>query len=238
MQGVTGVVFDKDGTLFDFEETWASWAKSFLLDLSGGDLKQAARLGDAILFDVRTCAFDSKSPVIASTPAEIAEHLLPLLPGATPKGLVTRMNAAAASAPQAETVPLIPFLSALRDQGLSLGLATNDAESAARAHLRNAGVLNYFDFIAGSDSGFGGKPQPGQLRAYIERTGQTPDRVVMVGDSTHDLMAARAAGCRAVAVLTGLATSEDLAPFADIVLDSIADLPNWLADEGLVHEAA
>ena len=50
----------------------------------------------------------------------------------------------------------------------------------------------------------------------------------MIGDSLHDLHAARSAGMVAVGVLTGLASRADLAPAADIVLDSIADLPDWL----------
>ena len=86
-----------------------------------------------------------------------------------------------------------------------------------------------FDFIAGSDSGFGGKPAPGQLLAFCDATGLAPDTCVMVGDSTHDLDAGRAAGMRCVAVLTGVATRTDLAPFADAVLTSVADLPAWLA---------
>ena len=50
----------------------------------------------------------------------------------------------------------------------------------------------------------------------------------MVGDSTHDLSAGRAAGMRTVGVLTGVAQAEVLEPFADVILPSIADLPAWL----------
>jgi len=236
MTVITGVLFDKDGTLFDFEATWSAWAKAFLLDLSGGDVAKASVLGRALKFDFAACVFDPASPVIAGTPAEIAEYLVPLLPGSTPHGLMTRMNAAAAQAPQAEIVPLIPFLAELKDQGYFLGVATNDGESPARAHLNSAGVMAYVDFVAGSDSGFGAKPQPGQLRAFLDVTGQVASEVVMVGDSRHDLMAARAAGMRSVGVLTGLADRADLEPFADVVFDSIESLPAWL--ETTAREAA
>jgi phosphoglycolate phosphatase len=50
----------------------------------------------------------------------------------------------------------------------------------------------------------------------------------MVGDSTHDLIAGRAAGMGTVAVLTGMASTSDLAPFADLVLPDIGHLPAWL----------
>ena len=50
----------------------------------------------------------------------------------------------------------------------------------------------------------------------------------MVGDSLHDLEAGLRAGMIPVAVLTGVAGAEDLAPHAAVVLDSVADLPQWL----------
>ena len=50
----------------------------------------------------------------------------------------------------------------------------------------------------------------------------------MVGDSTHDLDAGKAAGMVTIGVLTGPAPREELAPFADVVLDSIAEIPSWL----------
>jgi phosphoglycolate phosphatase len=51
----------------------------------------------------------------------------------------------------------------------------------------------------------------------------------MVGDSTHDLQAGRAAGMRCVGVLTGMAPRDVLAPHADVVLENIGALPDWLA---------
>jgi phosphoglycolate phosphatase len=50
----------------------------------------------------------------------------------------------------------------------------------------------------------------------------------MVGDSTHDLDAGRAAGMATVGVLTGLAGAADLAPHADAILPDIGALPGWL----------
>jgi phosphoglycolate phosphatase len=50
----------------------------------------------------------------------------------------------------------------------------------------------------------------------------------MVGDSTHDLHAGRAAGMRTIAVLTGTAVTADLAPYADVVLANIGEIPAWL----------
>lgn len=228
MTELRGVLFDKDGTLFDFMATWSGWARTFLTELSGGDEALAQRLGEAIGFDLATSIFSPESPVIAHTPGDIAEALLPHLPGTSPAALVTRMNAAAAEARMVEAVPLHPLLDQLRRRGLRIGLVTNDGELPARAHLAASGIEPLFDFVAGFDSGFGAKPHPGPLAAFAERFGLPHDAVVMVGDSRHDLVAARAAGMRPVAVLSGLVPEEELAALAEAVLPDIGHLPGWI----------
>ena len=226
---VDAILFDKDGTLFDFGATWEGWAESVLLRATGGDRPRAARIGQHIGFDLQARRFEPGSIVIAGTPDEVTERLLPHFPDRGFDDILRMLNEEAEHAPQAEAVPLLPLLGRLRDLGLRLGVATNDAEGPALVHLEAAGVRGYFDFIAGCDSGHGAKPQPGQLLAFAERIGLSPDRIVMVGDSTHDLIAGRSAGMQTVAVLTGLAEAAVLAPYADAVLPDIGHLPAWLA---------
>ncbi len=228
MSDIKGVLFDKDGTLFDFMATWGAWTRALLSDLAAGSGAEADILARAVGYDIAAGTFDTDSPIIAHTPDDIAAVLLPHLPGSSPVGLVARMNALSAEAPMAPAVPLLPLLHQLRARGLRIGLATNDAEAPARAHLAQAGISDLFDFIAGWDSGHGAKPGPGQLRAFADAFGLSAAEVVMVGDSRHDLVAGRAAGMRSVGVLTGLADMSDLAPLADAVLPDIGHLPAWL----------
>ena len=230
---VKGILFDKDGTLFDFNATWAAWAYDFLTDLAGGDASKAAFLAGTLGFDYAHRSFHPESPVIAGTPEEIAQYIMPFVQDVPDAELLDRMNQSAANAPQIEAVPLEPLLDQMRAAGLRLGVATNDAELPARSHLGRAGVLDKFDFIAGFDSGFGGKPAPGQMLAFADQGELDPAHVVMVGDSLHDLHAGRAAGMRCVGVLTGLATGPDLSEHADVVLPDIGFLPDWLKQQGL-----
>lgn len=225
---VRGVIFDKDGTLFDFATTWEAWAAAFLLRATNGDRDHAAIIGRDIGFDLLTRSFAPDSVVIAGMPIEIANALARHFPDRTRQDMLEMLNEEAAKAPQTEAVPLAPCLEGLRARGLALGVATNDAEAPTLAHLGAAGVVGYFDFIAGSDSGFGGKPAPGQLLEFCASTGLAPTQVVMVGDSTHDLRAGQAAGMRSVGVLTGLATAQELSPFATAVLPDIGHLSDWL----------
>lgn len=224
---IDGIIFDKDGTLFDFRLSWGRWTGDLLRALSPEPARQSV-LGDAIGYDIGTGSFASDSPVIAATPREIAECLLPHLAGQSAQSLVDRMNALSAATEMSPAVPLAPLLSDLRNRGLKIGLATNDTEAPARAHLSAAGVAQLFDFVSGCDSGYGGKPAPGQLLAFVAAFKLDPARVAMVGDSHHDLQAGRAAGMHTVAVLTGIATKDDLAPHADVVLKDISGLPRWI----------
>jgi phosphoglycolate phosphatase len=223
-----GLIFDKDGTLFEFSATWEAWAQAFLLRITNGDRGEAARIGLDIGFDFATRRFSRDSVVIAGTPEEIAQAMAPHFPDLGHDAILKMLNEEATMAPQVEAVPLVPFLTDLRAQGLKLGVATNDSEDPALAHLHSAGVVQLFDFIAGFDSGYGGKPAAGQLNAFCTQTGCDPSRVAMVGDSTHDLKAGAAAGMRCIGVLTGMAPREVLAPYADVVLPDIGHIPEWL----------
>lgn len=228
MVGVRAVLFDKDGTLFDFNATWSVWTSAFIDTLAKGDAGLRAGLGAALGFDPESRRFEPWSPIIAATPDEIAAAMLPLLPGIDPAGLVARMNASSAVAQLVPAVDLVAVLGALRLRGLRIGLATNDGEMPARAQLEATGVSGLFDFVAGFDSGHGGKPGPGMVLAFARRVGIAPGEIVMVGDSRHDLDAARAAGALPVAVLTGPAGYDELAPFAEVVLPDIGHLVGWL----------
>ena len=228
MDAIRGVVFDKDGTLYDFEATWGRWTVDLIAGLSRGDGALADRLAGAVGFDLEAHRFDPASPVIAGTPDAAADLLSPHLPELSRTALIGVMNASAAEAPLVEAAPLAPLLQGLRGRGLRLGVATNDAEAAARAHLAVSGVTAAFDYIAGYDSGYGAKPAPGMLEGFVRTTGLAAGSVAMVGDSLHDLEAGRAAGMVTLAVLTGPATAEDLAPLADAILPDIGHLPRWL----------
>jgi phosphoglycolate phosphatase len=232
---IKGVVFDKDGTLFDFRATWGHWTTAVIAALAAGDAGRAAALAEALGYDPETRAFRTDSAVIAQTNGEIRDLIMTVLPGHEPAELLALLNRHGAQCPQVEAVPLRPLMARLRGMGLKIGLATNDAEVAAQAHLAGAEIADQFDFVAGFDSGWGGKPAPGQLLAFLDRAGLQADETIMVGDSLHDLEAGRAAGMRRVAVLTGMADTDELAPHSDVVLADVGHLPGWIAAQSRVQ---
>ncbi len=226
---IDAILFDKDGTLIDFQKTWGRWTEGFLDELSRGDQALARRMAAALRYDLGAAQFMQDSPVIAGTPEDATDLLLPFLPHWTREQLLAHGDVRAQEAPLAEVTPLGPLLAELRARGLKLGVATNDTEAAARRHMSRLGVAERFEQIIGFDTGFGGKPAPGMIHGFCNAASIRPAACVMVGDSLHDLHAGRAAGAVTVGVLTGLAPREELAPFADVVLPDISHLPQWLS---------
>ena len=182
-----------------------------------------------------TGVFLPGSPIVADSADVVADLLAELLPGRTAAEIEDDANRRAAAAGAGDAAGVAPVaglreaLSALKDMGLRLGVGTHDSEEAARVQAKGLGVDDLFDFYAGYDSGHGLKPGPGMPLAFAAAVGAPPKDMVMVGDSVHDLGAGRAAGCAAsVGVLTGPATEAELKAEADVILPSIADLPDYL----------
>jgi phosphoglycolate phosphatase len=108
-----------------------------------------------------------------------------------------------------------------------LGVATGNIEAGAAAKLEVAGLGGHFALGGyGSDA----RLRPALVAAAIARARARAnvDEVVVVGDTVHDIAAARACGAAAVAVTTGADPAAALA-HADVVLDSLAALPAWHA---------
>lgn len=222
------LLFDKDGTLFAFEATWGGWAQQVLLELACGDSQAAAAAGRMIGFDCASRSFDPDSPVIAGTLAATAKLLQRSFPSRSVSDMVAFLDARSRHTPQIEATPLAPLFTHLKAAGYRLGIATNDSESATRTHIAGTGIEGSLDFIAGFDTGFGGKPGIGMLEAFCRQVGVAATGCAMIGDSIIDMMSGRRAGMMTVGVLTGYATRDDLEPMADAVLADIGHLPNWL----------
>lgn len=224
----SAVLFDKDGTLFDFQKTWGKWLAGEIELLANGDAQIVAQLAEILGYDLENSLIRPESILVAGTSSQAASAILPLLPDHTHQSLVDGGNERAALVDPVCVLPLGPFLRELADMGLTLGVATNDAEIAARRQLDGLGVTAHFEYLVGYDSGHGAKPDPGMCSAFAAQTGIAPQDIIMVGDSLHDLHAGRAAGMQTVAVLTGTAKATDLKDHADVVLADISELAAWI----------
>jgi phosphoglycolate phosphatase len=228
---IRAILFDKDGTLVDFQRTWAPAIDAVMRQLAGGNRAAYERLAAASRFVEAEQRFLPDSPLIAEPTSVYGGLWAAALGQPASAGFIaeidrlvceaTTLHLAAIGDPKALLVNLATC-------GYRLGMFTNDAEITARAHARKLGIDQVLAFIAGYDSGFGAKPQPGPVLAFARAIGVAPSGIAVVGDTAIDLTAAHAAGAIAIGVLTGLVSPESLAANADALLNSVADLPAWL----------
>ena len=120
---------------------------------------------------------------------------------------------------------VVEGLAQWRGQGWRLACVTNKPLAFAQGLLAQKGLTEFFSHVFGGDSFERKKPDPLPLLKTCEALGSTPAHTLMVGDSSNDAQAARAAGCPVVLVTYGynhgeLVTGVD----ADAHVDSLAQL--------------
>ncbi len=229
---IIGVVFDKDGTLLDFDASWAPVIRRSASLAACGDPVLADRLLLACGLDPVTGRTAADSLFAAANTVEIAHGMISAGSPMAAGDLVLALDRLFVEGAD-HAVPvtdLAALFARLRSRSIRIGVASSDNEASIRRSLSMLGVAGLVDFVAGYDSGYGAKPEPGMVAAFCRSTGCPVDQTAIVGDNRHDLIMGRAAGAAlVVGVLTGTGTRETLATLADHVLESIDDLPALLA---------
>ena len=189
------VVFDWDGTLADSTS------------LIAGALQNACRdIGSPVPDDL------SARYVIGLGLRDALRHLVPELDPAEYPRLSARYRDHYVS--REESVPLFrgarELLDGLRLHGCMLAVATGKSRLGLDRALDFHDLRHAFDATRCADEGLP-KPDPDMLLHLMQRLGVHADRVVMIGDTTHDLQMAAAAGVRSIAVTHGAHSRDALA---------------------------
>ena len=229
---IRGILFDKDGTLLDFTATWVPVIRTAAASAAGDAEHRIDELLEIGGFDALEGRVRPDTLLASGNAAEIAAAWGAATAHHHTEGLERDLDRIFTEEGIACAVPvtdLAPLFGRLKARGLALGVATSDGEAGARGTLARFGVLELMSFVAGYDSGFGHKPEPGMVEGFCAATGLAAADVAMVGDNHHDLEMGRRAGVGLkVGVLTGNSTREDLAPHADHVLESVAEIESLL----------
>jgi phosphoglycolate phosphatase len=230
---IKGILFDKDGTLVDFQKTWYAIADLMALHAAKGDRARADKLMGKAGYDHAAHRFRGDSVFAAGTNADIVALWYPRLGEKRRREMTVYFDTFTAEQGALQSVPLPgsrDAVAALHRAGFRMGVATNDSTSGAEKTLLALGIAQMFDAAYGYDAVANPKPAPDTITAFCDLTGLKPSEVAMVGDNRHDLEMAKAGGAGlAVGVLSGTGTRESLAPLADVVLESVVDLPAYLS---------
>lgn len=229
---IKGILFDKDGTLVDFHATWSAIADRMAMEAAGGDRERADELLALAGYDPAAKCFSADSVFAAGTNADVVALWYPALSQEERQARLDAFNrmTAAEGAAMAVAIPgLAAAVAALHRAGVRLGVATNDSTAGAEQTLLALGIAQMFDAAFGYDAVANPKPAADPVVAFCDLTGLRAAEIAVVGDNRHDLEMARAAGAgMTIGVLSGTGTRESLAPLADTIIDSVAELPDLL----------
>jgi phosphoglycolate phosphatase len=207
------IAFDWDGTLFDSTAAITRSIQLAVADVGGtvpSDAQASYVIGMALL------------PALA--------HAAPDVPQEKYNDLANRYRYHYLK--QQELITLfagvLPMLEALRERGHWLAVATGKSRRGLNEALQHANLRGMFDSSRTADE-TAGKPHPLMLQELMAELDVLPERLLMIGDTTHDLQMARNAGCASVAVAYGAHDPRDLQACQPLhVAADVADLHQWL----------
>jgi phosphoglycolate phosphatase len=236
------IVFDKDGTLIDFYHLWAIKAKTAVAALLAqldpdwtNDAGLESRLYHSLGYDPASGQAVSDGPLATASLAKLGVVTAVVLYQHGLGWHEAERLAAAHFMPQitapptaADVRPIGDVQALCRDlhrSGIQIAILTSDDRRSAEVTLPLLGVTDYVKAIIGGDDPFPNKPAPDALYHLSRLINVPPERMAMVGDNTSDLQTGKAAGAGCcLGVLSGTGREQDLHPYADVVLNSVAEI--------------
>ncbi len=211
------IVFDWDGTLFDSTALITRCIRSACADL-----------GIAVPSE-RDASF-----VIGLGLAEALQHAAPSLPPERYPELGERFRFHYLAG-ESEIVlfgGILPLLDTLKARGHRLAVATGKSRRGLDHALASVQLRGVFDATRTADE-TASKPHPRMLLELMAELGVAPGRTLMIGDTTHDLAMASAAGADSIGVSYGAHGPDGLSALAPRhVAHSVVDLGGWLQRHG------
>lgn len=232
MNKIRGIIFDKDGTLLDFNSIWLPAAmllaenaaakygsielKVQLLESIGvkaGKVETSGILASGTVLDIVNAfyrVFNLNSISVSylelenTIPEMISKFVEDNIFSITPTGRLTAL------------------FDKLKSENIIIGLATSDTMKSTIHCLERLEVLHYFDFIRTGDIGSSPKPDPAVMYEFCERYGLKTEEVAVVGDTIVDMEFGKngKAGVT-IGVLSGVGKEYELSKLADFLYENV-----------------
>lgn len=235
-----GIIFDKDGTLLNFEAFWLPVTESVLTELArkfcvSKEAVQAAeeRLG------IDSGKADKSGVLCAGTYAEMSEIVRTVFSVYGTETAEREMyrelcRSFGENMNRGEIVPIAPglkeLLFGLKDGGYSLFVATTDNAGLTSVCLKKMGIHGLFDGVYTDGAGYPAKPDPYVIEQIVREHSIAKERLAMVGDTRTDLLFARRGGIAGIGYAADEQVKAFLAPFADALVCDLCELPDTLKE--------
>jgi N-acetyl-D-muramate 6-phosphate phosphatase len=208
---IKALCFDVDGTLSDTDDLYAKKISKFLPHMLFRDPNHAARRfvmwieapGNALLGLADTLHLDDEMVAIIDWLSRHRRH----------------------SSKEFLLVPGVDEMLKQLHARYPMSVVTARDEKGTMAFLERFGLVNYFDAVVTGLSARHTKPYPDPILLAAEKMGVTPEDCLMIGDTTVDIRAGKAAGAQTVGVLCGFGEEPELRKFgADVILEDTTKL--------------
>lgn len=235
---IKGILFDKDGTLVQFDAIWTTVANQLIEEVvyaTGDDPDEMLHMHLRRAIGCDTDQIDPQGLLAVGTTEDIAAAFQQVLQTnrrswthdtsmndwvADQMLSITRHN-------RQRILPTADFsnlFQQLQARDIQIGIATADDTNTTKFYLNELGITHFFDFIGTSDR-YPKKPDPSVLLAFCQKYQLLPSEVAVVGDTVTDLtLAKNAAAGLAIGVLTGVGDHDHLSPLADFILQHVGQL--------------
>jgi phosphoglycolate phosphatase-like HAD superfamily hydrolase len=231
------IIFDKDGTLIDFDFMWGTWTLQLaerLQTVTALDAREA--LSASFGYDIARKKILSDGKLTCTPMWRLREMMIEVT-----QSLGLSAAEAQCAVEKAWFVPdpvtlAKPFTDVhklftnIQKQGIKIGIATTDDRGATEAMLRAFGVTQLVNTMVCADDGIPAKPAPDMVTTICARLHVHPSKAIVVGDTVADLQMARSARARyVIGVLSGVGSVTNLTPLADILLDTVDTMQDSFA---------
>jgi phosphoglycolate phosphatase len=232
------IIFDKDGTLIDFDVMWGGWTVYL-----AGQLHQATGLNVhkalclAFGYDEETNKVLAHGKLAASPMGQLRTLTTEVM-----QSLGLSLQSAENVVQECWCIPdpvllakpltdLNTLFTRLQNENIKIAIATADDRAATQAMIEAFDIEEYISTMVCADDGIPSKPNPHMVLTICERIKIEPSKTMVIGDTISDLKMARAAGAGlCVGVLSGVSKAVDLIQYADVLVESIDELHIYIQE--------
>lgn len=213
-----------------------SWPAAAIFDLDGTLIDSVGDIADvlnACLAEERLATLDEPTvaTMVGGGARLLIERALARLAVSVPAAMVDRMHRRfeerylTLGAGRSTVFPGgRELIAAFRARGVKLAICTNKPAAVTREVLRGLDLAGDFQAVVGETPALPRKPHPAMIEAVLGHLGVHASDAVMIGDTSADIDAAKAAGVATIAVDFGYGTTPATALGADAVASSLSDV--------------
>ena len=236
-QNIFHIIFDKDGTITDSHAYWGEIIKRRAISLQKLFPEYSLSCHEielALGYDSKTCKLLPSGPIAIKNRDEVIDNLLKFFGDKdieiTRDHIEDVFSYVHSDFVKESCQFIIPingvtdFIKILNENKIKISLITSDTIEGARSSLDKLEILNYFDFIAGKDSGFGHKVSGQPAVEACKTVDISPKNTIIIGDAPMDYLMGLNSGINSILVATGQINHGELLETTPFVCNNVTEL--------------